>query len=80
MVMKRQVVREEQPAPVCEHGIQLARLDVWLAAIDGVARSMYCADCRRDEHDEIDAELGQFLTEPGGPFSVEQIERSSSRP
>jgi len=34
------------------------------------ARSMYCPVCRSEEQDEIDAELGDLLTDPDAPFSI----------
>jgi hypothetical protein len=62
--MKLRLVEHRDTVRVCAHGIRLAPLDVYLAQEGMVARSMYCADCRREEQDELDAELAGFVPEP----------------
>jgi len=73
--MELRVARRREPAARCRHGVRLAQLDLFLAESDGIARSMYCPVCRSEEQDEIDAELGDLLTDPDAPFSIEQVER-----
>jgi hypothetical protein len=67
-------VNEDRSTAVCKHGVKLAPLDVYLAAQGGL-RSMYCADCRRDEQDEIDSELRTLAAGTDETFTVDQLER-----
>jgi hypothetical protein len=63
--MELKLVRRALPGHVCAHGVALAPLDVYLAESEGTApRSMYCAECRRDEQDELDATLAGFVPDP----------------